>query len=195
VNAAFELKEQIDAGLIPMPDYIYVPCGSVATTVGLLLGCKAAGITCKIMAIAVEPQEEADEFKNNIIKLFTLTNELLNKVTQNAFPIFEFNPEDIEINLNFTGPEYAVFTSEGMAAREILQKTENIIIDGTYTCKAFAALIADIMSKKSENKTVLFWNTYCGAEFENRVASVNYKDLPTCFHRYFEEDVQELDRQ
>ena len=195
VNAAFELKEQIDAGLIPMPDYIYVPCGSCATTVGLLLGCKAAGLTSKIMAIAVEPEEEPQEFKTNITKLFKATNELLNKVTNNTFPILEINPEkDIEINLNFTGPEYAVFTPEGIAARELLKNTETITIDGTYTCKAFAALLADIKSKKSANKTVLFWNTYCGTEFQNRVASVNYKDLPACFHAYFEEDVQELDR-
>lgn len=195
VNAAFELKEQIDAGLLPMPDYIYVPCGSCATTVGLLLGCKAAGLKSKIMAIAVEPEEEPQEFKTNIAKLFKETNELLQKVTQNKFPLLEIKPEDIEINLNFTGTEYAVFTQEGMDARNLLQKAENIIIDGTYTCKAFAALVADIKSKKSENKSVLFWNTYCGAEFENRVATADYKNLPKCFHRYFEEDVQELDKQ
>jgi len=56
VNAAFELKEQIDAGILPMPDYIYVACGSVGTTVGLLLGCKAAQLPIKIIAVAVEPK-------------------------------------------------------------------------------------------------------------------------------------------
>jgi D-cysteine desulfhydrase len=194
VNAACELKEQIDAGLIPMPDYVYVPCGSCATTVGLTLGFKALNLPIKVIAIAVEPEEEQQEFKTTITKLFKATNELLNKVTNGTFPILQLKSEDIEINLNFTGPEYAVFTQEGIVARELLKKTEAITIDGTYTCKAFAALLADIKSKKSENKTVLFWNTYCGTEFQNRVATVNYKDLPACFHAYFEEDVQELDR-
>ena len=193
VKAAFELKEQIDKRLLPKPDLIYVPCGSVATTVGILLGCKAAGLKCKIMAIAVEPEEERDEFKNNIAKLFQETNLFLRGYDSN-FPALTIDSEDLEINLNFTGPEYAVFTREGIEARELLQRTEGILLDGTYTAKAFAALIDDIRSKRSQGKKVLFWNTYCGEEFSNRLASADYKKLPACFHRYFEEDVQELDR-
>lgn len=194
VNAAFELKEQIDAGLLPMPDYVYVACGSCATTVGLLLGFKALNLPIKVIAVAVEPEEALLEFENNISKLFKATNALLNTITDNTFPIMELKPEDLEINLNFTGPEYAVFTPECIAARELLREKENIIIDGTYTAKAFAALLDDIKSKKTENKTVLFWNTYCGLNFSTRLANCDYKKLPACFHPYFEEDVQELDR-
>ena len=193
VNAAFELKEQIDAGLLPEPDYIYVACGSTATTAGLLLGCKAAGLKCKIIAIAVEPEEEPNEFSKNVTKLFHETNHLLHSHDSN-FPLFEINSEDLEINLNFAGSEYAVFTLECIEARELLKRTEGITIDGTYTAKAFAGLLADIKTNKRENKTVLFWNTYCGTEFTDRLANLDYKKLPACFHRYFEEEVQELDR-
>jgi 1-aminocyclopropane-1-carboxylate deaminase/D-cysteine desulfhydrase-like pyridoxal-dependent ACC family enzyme len=195
VNAAFELKEQVDAKLIPEPDYIYVPCGSCATTAGLLLGCKAAGLKTKIMAIAVEPEEEVNEFKNNITKLFSQTNELLRQHTNNTFPAFEYNPNDIEINLNFTGPEYAVFTKEGVAARQMIAQSESITIDGTYTAKAFAAAFEHIKKRADhQNKTILLWDTYCGTSFDNRTAQASYKDLPKCFHFYFENDVQELDR-
>ena len=40
INAGFELKEQIDVGLLPEPDRIYVPLGSMGTTIGLMLGLK-----------------------------------------------------------------------------------------------------------------------------------------------------------
>ncbi|KKQ10883.1 MAG: D-cysteine desulfhydrase [candidate division TM6 bacterium GW2011_GWF2_36_6] len=43
VNAAFELKEQIDQKIVPEPDYIYVTLGSAGTAAGFILGCKAAG--------------------------------------------------------------------------------------------------------------------------------------------------------
>ncbi len=194
VNAACELKKQIDAGILSEPDYIYVPCGSKATTAGLILGCKAAGLKSKIMAIAVEPEEEPSEFINGVTDLFNATNELLRNV-DSAFPHFKLSPNDIEVNLKFTGPDYAVFTPEGMEARKLLKQHENITIDGTYTAKAFAALIADAREKQEKNKTVLFWDTYCGNDFKERLAGADYKKLPVCFHKYFEEDVQLLDKE
>ena len=53
VNAVFELKEQIQQGIIPEPDYIYVPAGSCGTTAGLLLGIALAKLKSIIIAIAV----------------------------------------------------------------------------------------------------------------------------------------------
>ena len=194
VDAALELSEQIDAGLIPKPDYMYVACGSCATTAGLLLGFKLAGLKCKVIAVAVEPEETPGEFKENIATLFNKTNQLLHSLTNGQAPIVDLESEDYEINLDFTGPDYAVFTAECVAARDLLKRAENITIEGTYTGKALAALLHDIVTKKIENKTILFWNTYCDADFANRIADADYKNLPTCFHAYFEEDVQELDR-
>ncbi len=37
VNAGLELKAQIDEGLLPEPDKIYVPMGTMGTAVGLLI--------------------------------------------------------------------------------------------------------------------------------------------------------------
>jgi 1-aminocyclopropane-1-carboxylate deaminase/D-cysteine desulfhydrase-like pyridoxal-dependent ACC family enzyme len=190
VNAAFELKEQIDAGLMPEPDYIYVPCGSVGTIVGLLLGCKAAGIRSKIIGITVEPQESPDEFKNAIKKLFSETNQLVHTADE-SFPLYELNDEDILLELNFCGPHYAVFTQEGIDGMRLLKETENIQLDGTYTAKAFAGMLDHLQTDRS-NKIILFWNTYCGLDFTERIKNLEYKNLPACFHDYFENDVQEL---
>ena len=189
VNAIFELKEQINAGILPEPDLIYVPCGSCATTAGLLLGCKLTGLKTKIMAIAIEPQESPDQFRKNITHLFTAANQLLHE-TDAHIKLQEITDHDLFINLNFTGSEYAVFTPECVNARELLATYEAITIDGTYTAKAFAALIAD--APQLSDKVVLFWDTFCNSPIEK--FSVDYKKLPACFHAYFEEDVQELDR-
>lgn len=187
VDAIYEMLKQGE-----VPDYIYVPCGSCATTAGLILGCKAAGIKTKVMAIATEPEDTPGEFKTNITKLFYATNTLLHE-TDPSFPLLELQPEDLNVNLDFTGEAYGLFTQEGIEARELLKKTEGILTDGTYTAKAAAAFLHDIRSHKVKGK-ILLWNTYDGYEFEERLKYVDYKMLPVCFHQYFEQDVQELDR-
>ena len=53
MNAAFELKKQITEGLLPEPDYIYIPLGSTGTAAGLILGVKLAGLKSKIIPVAI----------------------------------------------------------------------------------------------------------------------------------------------
>lgn len=193
VNAAFELKEQIDTGLLPRPDYIYVACGSVATTTGLLLGCKAARLPIKIIAIAIEPEDPNDPLIPQIEKLFAQTNALLHQ-TDPSFPIFTLHEHDYEINREFTGADYGLYTAVGNDAKKIFYETEGLKLDGSYTAKAAAALLHDLKNGKCNNKKVLFWNTYCAYDFSDRIKDLDYKKLPECFHCYFEQDVQELDR-
>ncbi|MEM1348099.1 MAG: pyridoxal-phosphate dependent enzyme, partial [Myxococcota bacterium] len=53
VNAALELAEQIDAGLAPEPDVVFVAAGTNGTYAGLLLGAKMAGLRAKFIAVRV----------------------------------------------------------------------------------------------------------------------------------------------
>jgi 1-aminocyclopropane-1-carboxylate deaminase/D-cysteine desulfhydrase-like pyridoxal-dependent ACC family enzyme len=193
VNAAFELKEQILSGKLPQPDKIYVPCGSMGTTTGLILGCKLAALKTKIVAVTTEPEEEKDEFKNGIINLFKITNALLHSL-DSSIPLLELSENDFFVNRDFCGPEYAVFIKEGAEAKKELKATENIPLDGIYTAKAFAGLLDDIRKQNiKSNEVVLFWNTYCGLDFSKQLSPVKYSELGHCFHEYFEKDVQPLD--
>lgn len=192
VNAAFELKKQIDNGVMPAPDYIYLPCGSAATTAGLLLGCTAVGLTTKIVAVAIEPEDKPNQLLDSVVKLFHEANELLHE-TDPSFMVFECPMQNLEIKTQYAGPNYAEFTPECMEAYHLLKEHENILIDGTYTGKALAALIADAQANKTNESVVLFWNTYCGLDVSHRIAHADYKKLPKCFHAYFEEPVQKLD--
>jgi D-cysteine desulfhydrase len=185
VNAAFELKEQIDQGLMPEPNYIYVALGSAGTTAGLLLGLKLAGLHSKICAIAVEPEETLNEFEENVYKLFAGTNELLREHDANI-PHVEFPHDQIIFNKTLMGPDYGVWIPEGDAAMRVMQETEKIELEGTYSAKAVAAIIADLKNGvRKADDVILFWNTYCGLDFSHLTRQVQYQDLNPEFHVLF----------
>lgn len=53
VNAAIELQEQIRAGELPEPEWIFAPLGTGGTVAGLVLGAKLAGLRARIVAVQV----------------------------------------------------------------------------------------------------------------------------------------------
>jgi D-cysteine desulfhydrase len=55
INAAFELKQQIDNQDLPEPEHIFVPVGSCSTLAGLTLGAKLCGLNSKVVGIRVAP--------------------------------------------------------------------------------------------------------------------------------------------
>jgi D-cysteine desulfhydrase len=75
-----------------------------------------------------------------------------------------------------------------------MREKAGIILNGTYSAKALSALLDDAGKQVLKGKTVLFWNTYNSKDLSKFVAEVDYHRLPEAFHRYFEEDVQPLDR-
>ena len=190
VNAALELKQQVTEGEIPEPDLIYVALGSMGTAVGLILGLKVANLRSRVISVRVIDEGFANVGK--MVKLFRKTNSFLHSL-DSTFPRFDLRVGDIEVRHEFFGEQYGLFTEEGMAAVARMKKTEGLKLEGTYTGKALAALIRDAEKQVLRDKTVLFWNTYNSRDFSDIIAGIDYHQLPTCFHRYFEEDVQPLD--
>lgn len=186
VNAAFELKNQIQQGVIPEPNVVYVPIGSCGTTAGLLLGFVLADIHAKIVAVAVEPEVEADEFAQGVKELFFETNKLLHSITS-SIPISEFPHELLFINKEFCGTEYGLWLASGNEAMQLMRAQEMITLEGTYSAKALAALIADIQKGvRKNNEVILLWNTYCGLDFSCITDQIDYRVLPQELHEYFE---------
>lgn len=185
VNAAFELKEQIDDGVLDLPSKIYVPVGSCGTYVGLLLGLKAAGVKSNLVGVSVEPGDEGAQLVK-IKRLFKETNLLLHEVDP-SFPLIQLNEHEVKILHNFTGKGYALFTKEGFEAIKLLQEMENITLDGVYSGKALAGLVADVKNNEiAQHERVLFWNTFCADDFNETISLYSYKDLPHILHPYFE---------
>jgi 1-aminocyclopropane-1-carboxylate deaminase/D-cysteine desulfhydrase-like pyridoxal-dependent ACC family enzyme len=92
-----------------------------------------------------------------------------------SFPRTTLDPASVVIRHEYYGGRYAQYTGAGMAAAAKAMETEGLKLDGTYTGKAFAALLHDA-SRAAE------------------IDDMDYRTLPRAFHRYFEEDVQPLDR-
>ena len=191
VNAGFELKEQIENGLMPEPDTTFVPFGTMGTAVGLTIGLKAAGLKTRVVSVRV-----ADEKYGNIgkfVKLFKKTLALIHSFDP-SFPRVEISDDEVDIRHDFFGEQYARFTEQGMAAVDLVAKSEGIKLDGTYTGKAMAAIINQFKDHSKRNEVTLFWNTYNARDFLDTIKEIDYHQLPQSFHCYFEEDVQPLDR-
>lgn len=187
VNAVYELKKQIEAGLMPEPDYIYVAGGSSGTAAGLLLGVKACNLKSKIVVIAVQSPIK------DVISLCIETNRFLHNA-DSAFPLYSFSEKDIKIAYEFYRPGYGTFSPEGEQATCTMKETEGIIVDGTYTAKACAAMLAHGQEGNLKNKVVLYWHTYCAHELPQDSIAPERHQLPVCLQWYFEHDVQELDK-
>lgn len=187
VNAAFELAEQIEHGDLNEPDYIYVAAGSCGTIVGLLLGVRAAGLHTKIIGVCVEP-EIPIEFQEKIIKLFNETNEMLHNMAT-TFPIFEIEVKDISLIHDMCGTGYGESFAPAQEAIALVADTEHIQLDGTYTGKAFGALVRDVQeSRIASDAKVLFWNTYCGDVIGSLYSDYDYHQLPINLWPYFQKD-------
>jgi len=185
VNAVFELKNQINEGVIPKPDIIYIPVGSCGTVTGLLLGSKLAGLDFRIVGVLIAPERRHGIFASNIKKLFNETNQLLHSL-DSRIPLFDFPVNCLTICKDFCGPKYGVWLPEANEARTLLYQAEKIVIEGTYSAKCLAALVKDIKNKQiDKDGIVLFWNTYCGLDFSHLTSALDYKQLDKSLHKYF----------
>lgn len=192
INAIFELKEQIEKGLLSEPDRVYVATGSCGTHAGLLLGVKSAGLKTRIIGVAVEPEEFPGALKQTIVSLCNNTNQLLNRFDP-TFPLFPVLEDDVEILMEHAGNEYGLFTAEAVDAIRLIKESQEIELDGTYTGKAMAGMLSDIQ-KIQKNEVILFWNTFYGDDCANLIDMNDYADLPHSAHQHFELQVQPLDQ-
>jgi 1-aminocyclopropane-1-carboxylate deaminase/D-cysteine desulfhydrase-like pyridoxal-dependent ACC family enzyme len=191
VNAALELRGQVASGEMPEPEYIYVAAGSMGTAAGLSLGLRAARLGSRVVSVAVGSEKTTNT--RGMIELINKTNSLLCSL-DGSFPKFEFSETDVDIRHDHAGQRYALFTEEGMEAVCMVKECEGVKLDGTYTGKALAALRHDAKNGSLRGKAILFWNTLNSRDFSDDISGLDYHDLPRPFHRYFEEEVQPLDR-
>ena len=187
VNAAFELRAQVEAGLIPEPDRIYVASGTMGTCVGLLLGLAVAGLRSQVVAVRVTTAPYTTPEKAR--RLYARTQGLLCRADRD-FPAIPFPESQFTLRDEFLGEGYARPTEAGMTAVRRLSELEGVALEGTYTGKALACLLTDGESGALERQKILFWNTYNSQSQEAAIKNVDYHQLPEDFHRYFQEAPQ-----
>ncbi|HEO71265.1 MAG TPA: pyridoxal-phosphate dependent enzyme [Candidatus Hydrogenedentes bacterium] len=192
VNAALELKQQVEAGEMPEPDYLYAPLGTMGTVIGLLLGFRLAGLDTRVVGVRVTAPQYSSVRKAR--RFFLKTNALLHEADPDV-PLLPFPEDHFTIRHEFYGEDYAQYTPESVDTALHVKKAEAIQFEGTYTGKAFAAVIADAHAGALDGKTVLFWHTANTRDLAPLVEGLDYRALPQPFRQYFEQPVQPLDEQ
>ncbi len=181
VNAALELKDQVNNGDMPEPDIIYTACGSMGTAAGLTLGIKMAGLKTIIYGIKVSHSPSID----GIIRLANKGWKLLVK---NDKKIPKITYEHLKLDGGYFGDNYGKPTKECLEAIKLLKEMENVTLEPTYTGKTMAGLIGNAQKEKLKlkDKTILFWNTYNSRDYSEILNKMDYHDLPKELHWVFE---------
>ena len=186
VSAGFELKKQIDQGILPEPDLVYISLATMGTTVGLMLGFMAAGLRTKVIGIDDGARVLGRKVATpaHMAKLFHETNELLHS-SDPSFPSLEISESDFHIRFGYEREKDSLLIPAGVQARQRAKDLAGLQLDEMFTANAFAALIEDGEKGVLQDKTVLWWNSYSSVDFSAQIASADYRQLPRYFHRYF----------
>ncbi len=175
------MKIQIEEGLIPEPDHIFVAAGTVGTMAGLELGVQLSGLRSQIHGIQVTDRMAASNGK--VKKLVSQALKLLTD-NNNKLKNFHYSPRFI-LSTAFYGGAYGRITPEAKQAVELLSQSETVRLETTYTGKAMAGML-DYAKRHQNSENLLFWNTYNSVDLTPVADQVDPSNLPTEFHSLFE---------
>ncbi len=154
INAAFELRQQIEQGQCPMPAKIVVPVGSAATVAGLTIGAAMAGLRTDIVGIRVAPSHLGPIPTCTVATVGQLMKRTCRWLSRNKIALPPIPPPTLIDT--YYGEGYGVRTEEGDRATAKFADC-GITLDQTYTAKAAAAYL-DSIGASSDAR--LYWHTY-----------------------------------
>lgn len=156
VNAAFELRAQVEAGLCPEPARITVAFSSMGTVAGLAVGLALAGLRSTVVAVQVVGADYAGRAK--LDALIARTQALLRR----RDPALPARAAPVELRFEFFGPGYAMPT---LATTEAMRRFRAALgdarADSAYSGKALACFHADLRAGRPGPS--LFWHTFNAA--------------------------------
>lgn len=183
VDAALELAEQIRAGLLPEPGWVFVAAGTAGTLAGLTLGLRLAGLRSHVVGVVV-----TDLLPPSQRKVARLANRTLAQLRRfdASLPDLHIEAEQCDLNLQYVGAGYGEATAAGERALALAHELDGITLENTYTAKCMAALIDQLQRPEVRQSPVLFWNTYNSVDLDARLAPLpRPDDLPAAFHPLF----------
>jgi D-cysteine desulfhydrase len=153
-RAISELEAQIDAGLMPAPDWIVVPLGSGGTAAGLLAGLARSRLSTRLLAVSVVANPVA------AAQVRFLANRTL-RLRDDA-PTDRDWRKRLVVDDSQIGRGYGWSTPSGERASEVAASV-GLSLDPTYTAKAFASALALAQgahgSISTATRVVLYWHT------------------------------------
>jgi D-cysteine desulfhydrase len=180
VNAAFELKQQVEQGLLHEPELIYCAVGSGSTAAGLALGCRLAGMGSRVIAVRVAPARVGPVpviTRRTVGSLMARTYRFLKRLDA-SIPDIEL--PGINLEENYYGDGYGHPLSAGRDATAFFGRA-GITLEPTYTAKTAAAVIGQSAANTAQN--ILYWHTYNSVDMGEVLAGADPAALPPRLRR------------
>ena len=181
VDAAGELAAQLAAAGISAPVRVYLPCGTMGSVAGLLVGLRQTGIDATVVSVKVVPQNVVDAAA--VLSLAAAVAPLLPAGTA---PAMDDLAAHLEFRTEFAGEGYAVPTPECVEAVALARELQGLKLDTTYSGKALACLVADARSGRLDGAVPVFWQTWNSQPYPAGLADVDTGSLPAAFRKYVE---------
>ena len=135
------------------PDAIIHASSSGGTQAGMIAGCALVGLRASVLGVSAD--DPAASLAQTIRGLLAAI-----AVQLGAKPETIGLDRAIDVDDTQVGEGYGVPTPASTEARELVARTEGIVLDQTYTSKAMAGLIARVRGGHfDKDQTVLFWHT------------------------------------
>jgi 1-aminocyclopropane-1-carboxylate deaminase/D-cysteine desulfhydrase-like pyridoxal-dependent ACC family enzyme len=182
VSAALELGLQIAAGELPAPRRVIVGVGSTCTSAGLLLGFALAAhfrlgfepsTLPRLTSVRVSPWPVTSRLR--ILGLAARTARFLHALSGGAVPELDSSAlgAHFEVDGRFLAPGYGQPSTPGNEAEALWRRVGLPALDGTYSAKAAARVVAGLRGR--ESGPLLFWSTKSSVPLPSRDATANQK--------------------
>ncbi|HXX67156.1 MAG TPA: pyridoxal-phosphate dependent enzyme [Polyangiaceae bacterium] len=161
VDAARELAAQVRSGLMPEPDTCVVALGSGGTAAGLAAGFAAEGMKTQVVGVCVvRPVWLVRLVASRLAHACARRLGVRLTAVQSA----EGRPtrSRLAVDDRFLGAGYGHESPEGRAALRVAEAKAAIVLDPTYTAKAFAcalSLVGASAGGAGEGRCILYWHT------------------------------------
>ncbi|MEO7387224.1 MAG: pyridoxal-phosphate dependent enzyme [Gammaproteobacteria bacterium] len=180
VDAGAELAAQLAAGGVDGPLRVYLPCGTMGSVAGLLVGLRVAGVDATVVSVKVVPQVVVDA-----AAVLRLASEVTRLLPPELAPAAEELAARLEFRAEFAGAGYAVPTPECVEAVALAAEHQGIKLDTTYSGKALACVVADARSGRLAGQVPVFWQTWNSRPYPPGLADVDTFRLPAAFRKFF----------
>lgn len=168
LNAAFELREQIRAGACPEPADIIVPVSSGSTLAGLTLGVALAGLSSRVTGIRVAAEKLGPFAACTPAVVEKMMAQAMTTIRQQHSGRSFGKMPGVIMNGDYFGSGYGDSTAAAQAAIAVFEQATGLPLESTYSGKAAAAFLDRLAT---QDKPVLFWNTFNSRRFPDDAAS------------------------
>ncbi|MBI5817424.1 MAG: pyridoxal-phosphate dependent enzyme [Verrucomicrobia bacterium] len=184
VEAGLEIGAQVARGELPAPDFVHVAGGTGGVAAGLVIGLRLAGLSSRVVAIRCVAAEVLTE-----LRVVFLARRLRQRLAQLAgveeSTLPQPGAEDFLILHDQAGGGYGQPTEASEQARALFAANASVVLDGTYTSKAAAGLLAFAVTPEGAGRRHLYFHTYAHRDLSGLAAGVTWRDLPQPFHSCF----------